>query len=258
MNDGRYPWYDSQWLNAYVAAKQLIGQIRPEQPPEFVERFEVLRTRPREVVEFHRVFDAAVMERIRRVVLTLQPSLLERHEREDFGRLVVHNHPYFDELQESIVDVVSEAAGEAVEAGYNFLSLYDRLGVCPVHLDSPEAKWTLDLCIDQSVSWPIQVSQVVDWPEDFRHDGKDWQELIKQDPEHHFTSYCLEPGSAALFSGSSQWHYRDRQPEGSKDDFCHLGFFHFVPRGTREVANPKNWPRTFRIPGLGAVRLAWG
>ncbi len=49
-----------------------------------MERFEVLGTRPDfEVVEFHRVFDSAVMERIRRVVLTLQPSLLERHERED-------------------------------------------------------------------------------------------------------------------------------------------------------------------------------
>lgn len=57
---------------------------------------------------------------------------------------------------------MSEAADEAVEAGYNaFLSLYDRLGVCPVHLDSPEAKWTLDLYIDQSVCWPIQVSQKI-------------------------------------------------------------------------------------------------
>ncbi|MCJ7670533.1 MAG: hypothetical protein MUP67_00585 [Acidimicrobiia bacterium] len=259
MDDSLYPWYDSQWLNAYVAAKALIGQIRPKQLPEFVERFEVLRTRPDfEVVEFGRVFDERVMEQIRGVVLDLQPSLLERHEREDFGRFVVHNHPYFEELQESIVELVSEAAGEPVEASYTFLSLYDRLGVCPVHLDSPEAKWTLDLCIDQSVPWPIQVSQVIDWPEDFRHDGDDWQEFIKQDPQHHFSPYFLEPGSAVLFSGSSQWHYRDVQPGRSDDDFCHLLFFHFVPRGMRDDVKLKGWSRTFRIPGLGAARLAQG
>jgi hypothetical protein len=91
-------------------------------------------------------------------VASLRPTDLELHEARTFGRFVVHDHPYFTELQQHIVPLVSAAVGEPVEAAYNFLSLYGGLGVCPPHMDSPEAKWTLDLCLNQSAPWPASPS----------------------------------------------------------------------------------------------------
>ena len=75
---------------------------------------------------------------------------LEKQELFNFGRLVVHDHPYFNQIQNTMTDLVSEIAQEPVEAYYNFLSLYNNLGVCEVHMDALSAKWTLDVCINQS------------------------------------------------------------------------------------------------------------
>ena len=60
----------------------------------------------------------------------------------------------------------------------------------------------------------------------------------------------MEPGQAILFSGSSQWHYRDAMPALSTKSSCDLLFLHFIPRGTRELLNPLKWARLFDIPEL--------
>ncbi len=250
----RYPWYDSIWLTKYVHAKEMIQQLRPEKMSEFVAAFERLRTRPDfQVKLMSRVFEDTVMDRITQTIRTFQLPQLELHETKKFGRFVVHDHPFFTELQLATIALVSEAAGEEVEPAYNFVSLYKKLGVCPVHMDSPESKWTLDLCIDQSDPWPIHLSQIVPWPEDSSYEGDGWQEAIKHSPKNIFTSHTLEPGKAVLFSGSSQWHYRDPLPLDGKVHFCHLVFFHFVPKGMRDIVKPKNWPRLFGIPELAEV-----
>src|SRR5207244_3336916 len=125
----------------------------------------------------------------------------------------------------------------------------------PVHLDAPAAKWTLDLCVDQSTPWPIYFSQVCPWPES---DGEawsdeDWQDKVKQSASLKFTAYTLKPGQAVVFSGSSQWHYRDRLPDAAIHHFCTLLFLHFIPRGTAELVQSKNWARLFGIPDLSQV-----
>jgi hypothetical protein len=246
-----YPWYDSVWLARYARAKAVIQRVRPEKLPEFVDTFEVLRTRPDfEVKEFPQVFGDPVLRDLERVIRELKATQLERHEVNAFGRFIVHDHPLITELQQSIVDLASEAAGEPVEPYYNFVSLYTELGVCPVHMDAPNAKWTLDLCVRQSEPWPIHLSQVVPWPEDTEYDGDDWEESIKRDPGNRFESYSLEPGGAIFFSGSSQWHYRDPHPGDGEDQFCDLVFFHFVPRGMKEKVRPENWARLFGVPEL--------
>lgn len=250
----RYPWYDCVWLTKYVRAKELVQRLRPSMLSEFVHAFAGLRTRPDfQVKQLSRVFDDEVLEKIKQTIRTLQLAQLEMHEIQNFGRFVVHDHPLFGALQQATIPLVSEAVGEAVEASYNFLSIYKKVGVCPVHMDSPEAKWTLDLCIDQSEPWPIHVSQVLPWPEDFSCGEGDWQGAIKQAPGLQFTSYSLEPGKALVFSGSSQWHYRDPQPRVGKEYFCHLLFFHFIPKGMREMIQAKNWPRLFGMPELASV-----
>jgi hypothetical protein len=179
------------------------------------------------------VLDAEAIEETKRVIRAVDWKNLEYHEGDDFGRTLVHDDPYFNEMHRSLVELASELAGEELEPSYNFLSLYTNRGVCAPHMDAPSAKYTLDVCIDQSDPWPIHISQVVPWPEDHSYDGDDWAERIVDDPELRFEEYVLEPGDALFFSGSSQWHYRNRHPQ-NEQGFCNLIFFHFIPKGTRD------------------------
>ena len=248
-----YPWYDSVWLTKYARAKAIIRKIRPEALAAFVDAFHILHTRPDfQVRLLERIVDDEALEEIRRVRTSLRPANLELHEARMFGRFVVHNHPFFSELQKRIVPVVSEAVGEHLEPAYNFLSLYGARGVCPPHMDSPEAKWTLDLCVNQSAPWPIYLSQVCPWPEPEAEAwrNEDWEDQVKRSPSLHFAPYTLQPGQALAFSGSSQWHYREAIPDAGGRQFCDLLFFHFIPSGTAELVRPRNWARLFAIPEL--------
>ncbi|MGH9603463.1 MAG: hypothetical protein ACRD24_13865 [Terriglobales bacterium] len=248
----RFPWYDSVWLASYTRAQSIIQKVKPGVLAEFVNAFQVFRTRPDfQARLLQNVIDAPTLEEIRRLRSTLRPTNLELHEAHMFGRFVVHDHPVFTEIQERLVPVVSEAVGEPVESAYNFLSLYGARGVCRVHMDAPKAKWTLDLCVNQNVPWPIYLSQVCPWPESANAwAGEDWEGRIKRSPSLHFTSYTLEPGQALVFSGSSQWHYREPIPDAGGRQFCDLLFLHFIPRGTAELVRPENWARLFGIPEL--------
>lgn len=106
------------------------------------------------------------------------------------------------------------------------LSLYTNLGQCPVHMDAPSAKWTFDYCSQQSAPWPIHLSQVVPWPEDYGPNGADWDRAIRSDPNNDFSAFTLEDGEAVVFGGSIQWHYRDRIAHSTDENFCRLAFFH--------------------------------
>ena len=161
-----YPWYDSIWLAKYTAAKAIIKRVKPDALSAFEEAFSVFHTRPdfkEKLLE--QVLDDEMLGKLRRVVKSLKPAEFELHEVRSFKRFVVHDHPLVTELQATLVLLVSELVGEAVEPNYNFLSLYSGMGVCPLHMDTPEAKWTLDLCLNQSEAWPIYFSQVQRWPE---------------------------------------------------------------------------------------------
>ena len=95
----------------------------------------------------------------------------------------------------------------------------------------------------------------VPWPENYIPAKGDWQHEIKTSSEHKFQSHLMEIGQAILFSGSSQWHYRDVQPVSAEHPscFCNLIFFHFTPAGRREIVSQKNWSRLFGIPELDAL-----
>jgi hypothetical protein len=251
--DNPYPWYDSFWLARYERAKELIQQARPERLRDFERTLDPLRTRPDfEVQDLSYLFSDMVVEEMSEAIRSLRPTELEFHETPEFGRFVVHDHPVVTELHRTLASPVSKAAGEPVEPSYNFISLYTQAGVCPVHMDSPKAKWTLDLCIRQTQAWPIHLSQVVPWPNPARYARDDWDETIKRSPDHRFTAYSLEPGRAILFSGSSQWHYRDPIP-GDEDHSCDLVFFHFVPEGMLAKLKPANWAEVFGIPELAEI-----
>jgi hypothetical protein len=250
-----FPWYDSPWLATYLQAKAWIARTHPARLAEFEARLAPLRTNPAfEVKPVPQVFDEHTLKKIRDTIHDLKPAQLELHEAREFGRIIVHDHSYFTELQRSLVDLVGEAVGEHVEPSYNFLSLYTKAGVCGVHLDAPSAKWTLDVCVEQSIDWPIYLSQIVPWPRETDYAGPDWQERIKRDPALRFTSCCLKPGSAIAFSGSSQWHYRDPLPHAAgSGHFSNLLFFHFIPHGMAEWVGPRGWPSLLGVPALAGI-----
>jgi hypothetical protein len=243
-----YPWYDSGWLSSYVQAREYLTNRHPEKLEEFETALSVFRTDPGfEPVLLDGLFDEEVLDRIRRTVASYGVDRLEVQELASFGRFVVHDDPYFLELQRGVRELISEAVGEPVDTGYNFLSLYQGDAKCPVHMDAPNAKWTLDICIDQSREWPIHIADVGPWPDGWRApDADDWAAAIKADSE--FTAHTMNPGQAIVFAGSSQWHYRDPMPEATADDFCTLLFFHFVPAGSTALSRPENWAEIFDVP----------
>ena len=242
LDEGRrdYPWYDSRFLHKYRAALYLIEKIKPSLKAEFIRALAPLQTRPDfRTVSIDRVFGDGVLEEIRSIVRGLRESQFERHEAGSFGRLVQ--------------DLASDLAGERLVPTYNFLSLYNETGVCQPHLDSPQSKWTLDLCIDQSDEWPIHLSQVVPWPMDGSFSGEDWEARVCESSDLAFDAWSMRPGQAVWFSGSSQWHYRKPLGPARPGAFCHLLFFHFTPASMVEHVDPSNWPRLFGLPELEAV-----
>jgi len=249
-----YPWYDSGWLSVYVLAREFIRRNHPQKLNDFVHAFDVFRTDPGySIKELPQLFDEATIEDLRTVIKEQDLKTVSKFEIEHFGRFVVRDIPYVSKLQQRITDLVSERVGEPVEPCYNFLSLYWELGVCDVHMDAPFAKWTVDFCIEQSTTWPIHFSKIVPWPEDWTDAGDDWQDTIKDDPANRFASYEMQEGEAIIFSGSSQWHYRNPIERKVNANFCHLLFFHFIPAGTSELTLPANWKDLFGIPDLAGL-----
>ena len=247
----RFPWYDAPWLGQFVRAKAFIASERPQDLRGFMDAMAPLRTDPEfQTRHLGSLLAGDVLARIRAAIKALEPADLELHEIKSFGRWVVHYHPILSELQDSMTELVSRAVGEEVISSYNFLSLYTRLGRCPVHMDAPYAKWTLDICVDQSDPWPIHFSQVMAWPEEVTFPEQDWEEHILSDRNYRFESVTMLPGEAVLFSGSSQFHYRDPVPLARRDAFCNLMFFHFIPKGVERYIDPSRWESFFGIPGL--------
>ena len=254
IGEPRFPWYDGYWLERFVRAKDYIGDHYPDVLGEFMHALAPLRTDLSFQTRFlPGVLDEVQLSHVRSLVSKLKPNDLELHEIKTFGRWVVHDHPVLTELQALMTGIAAEVAGEALEPSYNFLSMYTRMGRCPIHQDAPWAKWTLDLCINQSMPWPIHFSPVRPWPEELRLPADGWEQAVRADELNVFTSHTLTPGDALLFSGSSQWHYRDPIPTGGADVFCHLLFFHFIPRGTRELLDAARWEARFEVPGLSAA-----
>lgn len=253
--DKKFPWYDSPWLTIYLIAKDFVQENFPQKYDEFVHAFDVFRT-PSDfsVMKVPKLFDDDVLHELQRLISQLEHRDAPRDELLTFGRFVKWDLPYVTDLQHRVTDRVSELVGEAVEPSYNFLSLYKEMGVCHVHMDAPFAKWTVDYCIEQSAMWPIHFSQVVPWPEDWMNPGNDWQEAIKNDPANKFVSYEMNEGEALIFSGSSQWHYRNAIERTLETNFCHLLFLHFIPAGTADLKVPANWKDLFDIPELGELK----
>jgi len=245
-----FDWYDSHFLAKFEAARRMLEIVNPHRVDAFVGAFASLRTDPGfEVRHVREICDPARFGDLLAQVGAVPKQRLKSYENAEFGRSILHDLPVLDALQRELTPLVSQLAGETVVPCYNFLSLYHGGGRCPPHMDAPSAKWTLDLCLAQSCEWPILFSKVVPWP----ISGK--PPVLPQGagvsmPDLAFRDHVLHPNEALLFSGSSQWHYRDAIPDGG---FCHLAFLHYHPAGCADLVAPARWAERFDLPELAVL-----
>lgn len=239
-----FPWYDAAWLSAFETVKARLGERDKNAQARFEDAFTCLRTPSTfRVKKLQAPISSGQMEGLRSLCRSLTLGKLETHELTEFGRLVAHDLPEVTQIQHSLTALVSELVGEEVEPTYNFLSLYHEGGRLPPHLDDPLAKYTLDLCLDSSVNWPIYLSDPRPWPREGEFQDDNWEESVKR--EVNFSMHELKPGEGILFSGSAQWHYREAFPKARSGDFCDMVFFHFRPKGSGRLTDPSSWPALF-------------
>lgn len=150
-----------------------------------------------------------------------------------FNRKWAHNVPYLVNIHRQLTPWACEQFGEKVKPSYAFLSMYNDKGICPLHVDRPQCYRTIDYLIDCDVDelWPIYIGEPMTDEQrsvvDKTTGGHPHtEELIAQRKEQeNFTEVVLSPNDAVLYSGTHQWHYRDR----IKGRSASLAFFHFVP-----------------------------
>jgi hypothetical protein len=147
------------------------------------------------------------------------------HDTEDYHRKFVHNHQAFQIYHhKKFQKIASGYFEEPLKPSYCFTSMYDKSeGFCPYHTDRAQCYRTVDLCINQNEAWPIYVaSKETDIKYDYSY-YMSKQEYYRSLGEQ----YLLEPGDALLYSGTQFPHWREKIQH---DNFCHLAFFHFVPK----------------------------
>lgn len=153
----------------------------------------------------------------------------EQDQSSKFGRRYGHNLGFFVSIHHQLTDYASELFGEKVKPSYNFLSMYDKDGQCPLHIDRPQCRYTIDYLIrqEQEDPWPIAIGpqmsdkEVTSISNAFPLDGERQAVIDSVD----WTVCNLRPNDAVCYSGTNAWHYRPTKSDGSAD----LVFFHFVP-----------------------------
>lgn len=161
------------------------------------------------------------------------PMLPMGVDNDEFVRKYAHNVPFFVNIHRQLVEFASKTFGEKVKPSYCFLSMYEDDGICPLHIDRPQCRYTIDYLIRSTHPgpWPIHIgNHMTDEQRDeilesgdpkpktpeaiqARIDAENWHTLL------------LEPNDAAMYSGTHSWHYRSERLKGTAD----LVFFHFVP-----------------------------
>ena len=154
---------------------------------------------------------------------------------ETFHRTYVHNMPFLQDVHRQLKDVASEVFGETVIPSYVFLSMYKVGGKCPLHIDRPQCRYTIDYLLEQGDSepWPIAIgSPMTDVEREeslsiARGHPETQEDIERILSDNLFHEVLLHENDAVCYSGTHSWHYR---PTQSKSEAV-LIFFHFVPEG---------------------------
>ena len=148
-----------------------------------------------------------------------------------FNRRYLHNSPFLVQIHHQLTDYACQVFQEKVKPSYVFLSMYEKDGNCPLHVDRPQCRYTIDYLIrqEQEHPWPIAIGPVM--PDDERYSLATTQpvgdEKTKIIEDTNWSVCELSENDAVCYSGTHCWHYRPRPSDGKAD----LAFFHFVPEG---------------------------
>lgn len=187
---------------------------------------------PTAVTIARQLFDPITHEALKAFIRDRVPMMSVSVENEQFVRRYTHNTPYLANIHRQLTDYASQAFGEPVKPSYVFLSMYDNGGICPLHVDRPQCRYTIDYLIDQEQTepWPIRIAETMSDQqrqtiEESREYYPDTEEAIAARIEaEQWNDALLSPNDAALYSGTHQWHYRPERLKGTAS----LVFFHFV------------------------------
>jgi hypothetical protein len=250
------PFYDAEWLVSYWRAIELLSSS-PMKLAQFKAAMAALLPPANFRAQLANLITGEEYSRMRSDLAGVVADDMSRHELFDFGRIVSHRHPAFDAIHQTVAPRLSALVGELVEPSYQFLAQYGNLGVCGVHLDAPSAKWTVDICIEQSAPWSIFVSETVPWPEPTLFVDENWRHKLTSDGNVRFTEFQVSPGDSLVFCGSSQWHYRNRIPRVIQSNHCSLLFLHYRAANTSSLVDQREWASRFDAEELrNAIRLA--
>lgn len=147
-----------------------------------------------------------------------------------FNRRQAQNLPFTIEIHQQLVEFACDVFGEKVKPSYSFLSMYDDKGKCPLHLDRPPCRYTIDYLVEQETPdpWPLRIGPHMTDDEALNLEVRDVkttrqaQQVIDQVSWYEIN---LSPNDAVCYSGTNAWHYRPKLSNGTAT----LIFFHFVP-----------------------------
>ena len=142
---------------------------------------------------------------------------------------------FFKEEHQRLVDLTSKVFEEPVVPTYTCLSCYSvngEPGVLNLHLDRNTCRYTISYMIrcPEISSWPMYVSKYEISEEErvvLKNKGfPQYKKRVRELKESfEWVKIDHSPNSAAFFSGTHRWHYRDKIPAGSADVFM----FHYEP-----------------------------
>lgn len=178
------------------------------------------------------LFDVETFKGIQAYVETVVPTLRCDIDNKTFVRKYIHNNSFFVGVHRQLADFASDAFKERVKPSYCFLSMYKDGGRCPLHIDRPQCRYTIDYLIRKTSTkpWPICISEELPSTDLLQVNDSHPTDRGKIDSiisSHTWTTVELKPNDAVLYSGTNSWHYRPTVLRGEAD----LVFFHFVPEG---------------------------
>jgi hypothetical protein len=179
------------------------------------------------------LFDPATHEAIQAFLDERIPLMPVNEDRERFVRTYAHNVPFFVKIHQQLADLASDLFGEPVKPSYSFLSMYQDNGICPLHIDRPQCRYTIDYLIRQTQPepWPILIGEHMTDGQRAVFENQDALFPIQSDEieariaAEKWSRVELKPNDAVCYSGTHSWHYRPDRLRGTAD----LVFFHFVP-----------------------------
>jgi hypothetical protein len=146
--------------------------------------------------------------------------------------------PFFVEEHQRLRGLMEQVFNEPLIPTYSCLSRYNTdMGKLGIHIDRDQCYRTLSYMIrcDEAPNWPLYVGKwevtdqeyaaLQDHTSDFDAAPSDSGGINKILEAQEWVTIEHPTNSAAFFSGTHRWHYRDKIPTGSAD----VIMFHYNP-----------------------------